>query len=237
MKPETKPSQAEASSLEEEEDMDSGSESSGSEGEDAKEEEEDVRRVSPISITASHWHSSSSNSLANRFLTPLFPSSSFHSSFPSSSQENISYGTFDFTSGRPVPTYLAKKHKKKKNLKALLKAAEKRQQKLKELDGTEEGKVRLLMRCHRLPVQLSLVAPISYSNVVHWFEYSFLLQKLKQELSFKAALARAQGEKLKDDPKKLKLSIKRRQKQKEKSAKAWYESSSLANSGLLPPPC
>ena len=48
-------------------------------------------------------------------------------------------------------------------------------------------------------------------------------KKLKEDLQWNRALKRAKGEKLKDDPKRIKTAIKREQKKKVKSAQAWKE--------------
>eukprot|EP01130_Rhizamoeba_saxonica_P001972 TRINITY_DN11791_c0_g1_i1.p1 TRINITY_DN11791_c0_g1~~TRINITY_DN11791_c0_g1_i1.p1 ORF type:complete len:340 (-),score=103.90 TRINITY_DN11791_c0_g1_i1:104-1123(-) len=105
---------------------------------------------------------------------------------PRTEDENIEFGTFDYSSGKPVPTYLAQK-KKQPNTKILLQRAEARQRKLQELEGTEEGK------------------------------------KLEENQAWDSMIKRARGEKVKDDVKKLKKTIKRKEQKKARSKKKWEE--------------
>lgn len=52
---------------------------------------------------------------------------------------SFQFGTFDFSTGKPTPTYLVEKKPSKVQL---LKEAEKKQKILEELKGTEKAKVR-----------------------------------------------------------------------------------------------
>jgi len=98
--------------------------------------------------------------------------------------EDIEYGTFDYSSGKPIPTYLS--HKKKgPTKKILLQKAMDKQRMLEELKDTEEGK------------------------------------KMKDDMIYDTLIKRAQGIKVKDDPKKIKKSIKRTESRREKSRKDW----------------
>jgi hypothetical protein len=53
----------------------------------------------------------------------------------------IQYGTFDFKSGKPMPSYLLAKNKKKNNLNKLLIKAENQKKLLEEIKGKEEEQV------------------------------------------------------------------------------------------------
>jgi len=98
--------------------------------------------------------------------------------------EDIEFGTFDFSSEVPIPTYLS--HKKKgKEKKILLEKTMEKQRLLEELKDTEEGK------------------------------------NMKKEVAWDTMMKRAVGEKVKDDPKKLKKSLKRVEHKKVKSKKEW----------------
>jgi len=98
--------------------------------------------------------------------------------------EDIEFGTFDYSSGKPIPTYLS--HMKKgPNKKILLQKAMEKQRMIEELKDTEEGK------------------------------------KMKDDMIYDTLIKRAQGIKVKDDPKKIKKSVKRTEVRKEKSRKEW----------------
>eukprot|EP01129_Flabellula_baltica_P003274 TRINITY_DN13071_c0_g1_i1.p1 TRINITY_DN13071_c0_g1~~TRINITY_DN13071_c0_g1_i1.p1 ORF type:complete len:344 (+),score=134.20 TRINITY_DN13071_c0_g1_i1:207-1238(+) len=109
------------------------------------------------------------------------------SSTAQSNAENITYSTFEFGEKNPITPI----KKKKKTPQQLLEEVTATQTKLKELEGTEEGK------------------------------------KLKEEIAWDKMMKRAQGEKVKDDPKRLKKTIKREEHQKKKSKKNWQERESL----------
>jgi len=84
--------------------------------------------------------------------------------------EDIEYGTFDYSSGKPIPTYLS--HKKKGlDKKILLQKAMEKQRMLEELKDTEEGK------------------------------------QMKDDIIYDTLIKRAQGIKVKDDPKKIKKKV------------------------------
>jgi len=98
--------------------------------------------------------------------------------------EAVRFGTFDFSGGKPVPSYLVKK---KPKTEALLKKAEAELQYLKSIEDTESGKEQVEKR---------------------------MWERLNKKAS---------GEKLKDDPKLLKKTLKREKARKKKSAKEWSE--------------
>ena len=53
----------------------------------------------------------------------------------------MTFSTFDYSTGKPIPSYLSKKDKKKKETPyQLLKKVEKQKELLKELEKTDEGK-------------------------------------------------------------------------------------------------
>jgi hypothetical protein len=103
-------------------------------------------------------------------------------------EEDIKFGTFDFSSGRPLPMYLTsqlpqKKKRSKKVTPFLLKQVENKQQIL--ADKSEEGK------------------------------------KKAEKIRWDTIMDRAQGVKVKDDPKLIRKTLKKMKKKKEKSAKEW----------------
>jgi len=60
-----------------------------------------------------------------------------HEAVSPDEEENLQFGTFDFSSGKPVPLYLSNKAPKKKNLPRMLVKAEKLQKRLQ--DESEQG--------------------------------------------------------------------------------------------------
>ncbi|XP_057307610.1 surfeit locus protein 6 homolog [Hydractinia symbiolongicarpus] len=94
----------------------------------------------------------------------------------------VVFSKFDFAVG-----ISDNKKKKKADIKKLLQIAEKKQEKIKNLQQEDSGKA----------------------------------NALKKKIAWDNAVKKAEGQKLKDDPKLLKKSIKRKEKLKEKSKKRW----------------
>jgi len=100
-------------------------------------------------------------------------------------EEDIKFSTFDFSTGKPQPSYLVKKKRKKADV--LLQEAEQKMLLMEKIKNTEEGK------------------------------------KLLQDESWKKVYMKATGQKVKDNPKLIKQSMKKEEKKKQKSASAWEE--------------
>jgi hypothetical protein len=115
---------------------------------------------------------------------PPAPTAKGSGTSPKKLKQDLQFGTFTFTDGKPIPTYLAQKPKKKP-LKQLIKDVEERNKQMQELSNTAEG------------------------------------QKLKDDEKWDAALKKASGEKVKDDLHRLKRSLKRKEREKKKSATEW----------------
>jgi len=95
----------------------------------------------------------------------------------------LKFSTFDFSTGRPLPSYLAKR---RAPLNVLLKKAEAQKKELEDLKKNQRDQI--------------------HSKKV-----------------FEKLLQKAQGEKIRDNPTLLKKTMKRKQKQKAKSAAQWKE--------------
>mmetsp|Transcript_13513 Transcript_13513/g.20376 ORF Transcript_13513/g.20376 Transcript_13513/m.20376 type:complete len:355 (+) Transcript_13513:118-1182(+) len=99
--------------------------------------------------------------------------------------DDVELSRFDFSTGQPVPTYLAKRKKPSNQL--LLRKAELKKEMLEEAKRSESG------------------------------------QALISQEVWQRSLSKASGQKVKDDPSKIRRTIRRERQKKVKSAKKWKE--------------